>query len=85
MDTVQICMLIGSMILAFLVGVIFGVIRFSGDPPVGCLKIRYSNPEEPPDIFLELWNETDDVTKHDTVNLVVTESYRTVEDYITRK
>ena len=85
MSTIQLCMFIVSMLLAFLVGIICGIVRFGGDPPVGCLKIRYSDPEEPPDIFLELWNEAENVAKHDTVNLVVTEMYRTVEDYIARK
>lgn len=85
MTTIQLCMFVVSMLLAFLAGIICGIIRFGGDPPVGCLKIRYGDPEEPPDIFLELWDEAGNVAKHDTVNLVVSEIYRTVEDYIARK
>lgn len=85
MDVVQVCTYAGVLLLGFLVGVIFGIVRFGGDPPVGVLKIRYDEPEEDPYIFLELWEEAGDITKKSTVNLVVSTTESTAESYIARK
>ena len=71
MEVVHIFMLAGTLILGILIGIIIGIIRFGESPPVGSLKIHYGEPEEDPYIFLELWKGTGDVTRMDTVRLVV--------------
>ena len=83
MTTIQLCIFAGSMLLAFLIGTVFAIIQFGGDPPVGTLKIHYGQPEEDPYIFLELWEGAGDITKKSTVNLVV--SATADENYIARK
>lgn len=85
MDVVQVCMYAGVLILGFLMGTIFGIVRFGGDPPVGVLKIRHDEPEEDPYIFLELWEEAGDITKKSTVNLIVSVTESTAENYIAPK
>ena len=82
MTTTTICGIAGALILGILIGVILGIARFGEQPPIGALKIRYSEPEEDPYIFLELWESAggvEDVSKMDTVNLVVSVSARTIE------
>lgn len=71
MGAVWICSLAVAFILGVLFGVIVGIGKFGEKPPVGTLKIRYDEPESDPYIFLELWEGTGDVTKMGTVNLVV--------------
>lgn len=71
MSTIYICSLAGALILGILIGIIVGIARFGESPPVGTLKIRYSEPEEEPYMFLELWKGTRDVTRMNTVRLVV--------------
>ena len=80
MEVVHIFMLAGTLILGILIGIIIGIIRFGESPPVGALKIHHSEPEEEPYMFLELWKGTGDVTRMDTVRLVVS-----VEDTPTPK
>lgn len=71
MDALQIAIYFGILLMGILIGLVFGVVRFGGEAPVGTLKICYDEPEEDPYIFLELWEGTDDITTKSTVNLIV--------------
>ena len=69
MTVTAICSVAGALILGILIGVILGIARFGEQPPIGALKIRYGEPE----------GGVKNVSKMDTVNLVVSVSARTIE------
>lgn len=62
--------LIGLFVCGVITGIFIGVAKFGEQLPIGVLEIKYAETDEPPYIFLELWN-ADDISERKTANLII--------------